>query len=271
MAASAKDVGGTQEQLLTLLRLSPKLTSVVTRDPSLLANQDYISHNNPELAQFLESHPEIARNPDFYLFTNLGDGGGGRERALERKIWPETQGGGDVSGDMMRTLTSLLVFVGVLSALIWLIRVLLENRRWSRTFKLQAEVHGKLIDKFGSNQELLAYMNTAPGKRFLEAAPIPVDFERDQRLPSPVARVLTSLQLGVVLIVLDLGVLFLRHRVPLGPFPLLVIGTLGLMLGLGLVVSAGITWLLARRLGLLPRTTDADAEISPLQQARERP
>ena len=56
-------------------------------------------------------------------------------------------------------------------------RVFLENRRWGRIFKLQTEVHGRLIDKFSSSQELAAYMETEAGKRFLEAAPIPVDLE----------------------------------------------------------------------------------------------
>ena len=57
--------------------------------------------------------------------------------------------------------------------MVWIIRQFIENRRWSRIFKLQSEVHGRLIERFSSNQELALYMGTEAGKRFLEAAPIP--------------------------------------------------------------------------------------------------
>ena len=81
---SEQDLATIHDQLLQLLRTSPKLTTVVARDPSLLADQDYVSRNNPQLAQFLVQHPEIARNPDYYLFTHLDGNGGRREQALER-------------------------------------------------------------------------------------------------------------------------------------------------------------------------------------------
>ena len=58
-----QELQATQEQLLQLLRTSPTLTTVVARDPSLLSNQEYVSKNNPQLAQFLVQHPDIARNP----------------------------------------------------------------------------------------------------------------------------------------------------------------------------------------------------------------
>src|ERR1700744_666941 len=83
--ASEKDLSATQEQLIKLLRESPTLTTVVEHDPSLLANQEYVRRNNPHLAQFLDSHPEIALNPDYYLFTHL-NGDGEPSQALERAV-----------------------------------------------------------------------------------------------------------------------------------------------------------------------------------------
>src|ERR1700735_2274155 len=84
---SDRDFAATQAELIKLLRLSPTLTTVVARDPSLLANQEYVSRNNPQLAQFLENHPEVALNPDFYLFTHLNVDGH-PDQALEREVWP---------------------------------------------------------------------------------------------------------------------------------------------------------------------------------------
>jgi hypothetical protein len=52
--------------------------------------------------------------------------------------------------------------------------------------------------------------------------------------------------------------LVLRHSVADGGSALLVVGTIVLMPGLGFIISAGITWVLARHLGLMPdrRTQD---------------
>ena len=278
-AAGDKDLASTQEQLIKLLRLSPTLTTVVARDPSLLANQDYVSRNNPQLAQFLLIHPEIARNPDFYLFTHMDPEDHRRDQALERAVWPELQQSRrepPMLASFMGDLLPFLVFACILAALLWLIHLFLENKRWGRIFKLQMDVHGRLIDKFGSNQELLVYMGTEAGKRFLEAAPIPVDFEREQRVPSAVARVLTPLQIGVVLTLLGAGLLFLRHALAALADPLLVFGTIVLMPGLGFIISAGITWVLAGRLGLMPDSTGIGNRFNPPldhrgQNAKDRP
>jgi hypothetical protein len=253
---SEKDVAALQDQLLQLLRVSPTLAEVVARDPSLLSDAEYVNHNNPELGRFLQAHPEIAQNPDFYLFNNLHGEHEQPSETLERKLWPAMA---DVNpSGMDRELLSdgipFLVFLCILGALLWLTHVLLENRRWSRIFKLQTDVHGKLLERFGTSQEVLTYMGTDAGKRFLEATPIAVGFEHQPPVPSPVARVLTPLQIGIVMTLLGVGLLFLRHSVSDGGTALLVIGTVVLMPGLGFIISAGITWLLARHLGLMPES-----------------
>jgi hypothetical protein len=227
---------------------------VVAHDPSLLADQDYVSRNNPQLAQFLVIHPEVARNPEFYLFTHVHREDGSPDQALEREVWPGMVPRSDSwsANDVITPIAVMLGFACFLGALVWLIRQFLENRRWGRIFKLQSEVHGRLIDKFSSNQELAGYMETEAGKRFLEAAPIPVGFENDQRMPNAIARVLTPLQIGVVLVLLGVGFFLLRNvRIEMHD-PMLVLGTIALMPGIGFIISAGITWVLAGRLGLIP-------------------
>ena len=258
-AASAptdQEVASTQEQLLKLLRTSPTLTTVVAHDPSLLSDQAYVARNNPELAQFITTHPDIARNPEFYLFTRLPSNEHHRDQALERAVWPDLVPENHdprtnfdrMSGDF----AGVLAFACFLGALIWIIRQVIEGRRWSRIFKLQSEVHARLIEKFGSTQEIAAYMETEAGKRFLEAAPIPMDFDTGQRMPNAVARVLTPLQIGIVMVLLGIGFLALRGVGHDMNIPMLVLGTIALMPGIGFILSAGITWVLAGRLGLMP-------------------
>jgi hypothetical protein len=265
-APNDKDVAATQSELIGLLRLSPTLTTVVSHDPSLLSNQDYVERNNPQLAAFLVAHPEVARNPDFYLFDHLNHENGSPDEALERAVWPDVyraQTRPPEFAGIVSDLIPLIAFALALTALLWLTRVLLENRRWNRIFKLQSEVHGRLIDKFSTTQELSAYMGTDSGRKFLEAAPIPVNIDTGQRVPNAVARVLTPLQIGVVLVLLGLGLLSLRHAGPDMEVPMLVFGTLMLMPGIGFIISAGLTWLLAARLGLMPQEPAAVSRFDP--------
>lgn len=245
-----------QRQLLQLLRTSPTLTSVVARDPSLLADQAYVTRNNPELEQFLAAHPDVARNPEFYLFSHLNGRRGPRDQALERTVWPEMGPPEPFHNNVIQIvgpIAALLAFACFLAALVWLIRMLVETRRWNRAFKLQSDVHSRLIDKFSSNQELAAYMQTDAGRRFLEAAPIPMGAATGQRMPSAVARVLTPVQVGVVMVLLGIGLLLLRNAGPDMGVPMLVLGTVILMPGIGFILSAAAAWGLARRLGLMPR------------------
>ncbi len=260
-----RDVSSTQTQLIKLLRLSPTLTTVVARDPSLLSNQEYVAKNNPQLAEFLASHPEVARNPDFYLFTHMNRDGGGPDEAIERAVWPDVYRAHPHTGfdELMGNLPPVIALVCFLLAAAWTLRLFVENRRWSRIFTLQNEVHGRLIDKFSSSQELAAYMETEAGKRFLEAAPIPVNLGSEQRVPNAVARVLTPIQIGVVLVLLGIGFLSLRHASPDMELPMRVLGTVILMPGIGFIISAGITWLLATRLGLMPPRSEAPYGAPP--------
>ena len=268
---SDHDLAETQKQLIQLLRLSPTLTTVVSHDPSLLANQDYVSRNNPQLAQFLDAHPEVARNTDFYLFTHVHPDDGTPDEALERAVWPEMHPRNDGwdANDVVGPIAALLAFACFLGALTWLVRLFLENRRWARIFKLQSEVHGRLIDKFSSSQELSSYMETEAGRRFLEAAPIPVGVETQQRVPNAVARVLTPLQIGVVLVLLGIGFFLLRHVREEMHDPMLVLGTIMLMPGLGFIISAGMTWLLAGKLGLMPESRTAGNDIASRFDGRD--
>jgi hypothetical protein len=261
------DVRSTQTELIRLLRLSPTLTTVVSHDPSLLSNQEYVSRNNPQLAAFLAAHPEVARNPEFYLFSHLKHEDGQPDEALEKAVWPDVYRAQNPSSSFERVwsdLIPLLAFACGLVAIILLARMFIENRRWSRIFKMQSDVHGRLIERFTSNQELAVYMQSEAGRKFLEAAPIPVAFDQHQRVPSAIARVLTPLQAGIVMVLLGLGLLSLQQAGPDTQIPMRILGTLVLAPGIGFIISAGVSWFLAQRLGLMPDTAAQNRLDSPL-------
>jgi len=273
-APSETDIANTQEQLLKLLRLSPVLTTVVAHDPSLLADQAYVERNNPELAQFLVDHPDIAKNPEFYLFSHLEQGHGRRDQALERAVWPDLvpqvqfhTGAAEVI-DKAVPLVGLPVFFFIAFLII---RLFVEGHRWNRSFKLQSEVHSRLIDKFSSSQDLAAYMQTDAGKRFLEASPAPLGADIGARMPNAVARILTPLSAGVVLVLSGIGFYLLRHAGPDMEVGMTVLGTLALMPGIGFILSAGATWAVAQRLGLLPEKDELRAAPGQQFNPNDRP
>lgn len=265
-APTEKEVADTQVQLLQLLRLSPVLTSVVARDPSLLADQQYVARNNPELAQFLSSHPDVARNPEFYLFSHLNQGGDGRDQALERAVWPEHipppfEPGSTAA--LMDKIAPIIIMPALFLFLIWMIRMFVETGRWNRAFKQQSEIHARLIDKLGTSQDLVAYMETEAGRRFLSASPVPVGVEMGQHIPNTVARVLTPLQVGIVMTLLGIGLLLLRYAGPDTETPMTVLGTVVLMPGIGFILSAAATWILAHRLGIMPEKPAEQTQTAP--------
>src|SRR5690348_3363901 len=94
-----------------------------------------------------------------------------------------------------------------------------------KTAKLQAEMQTKLLEKFGSGQELLAYVQSDAGKRFLESLAM------EQR--TPYGRILGAAQCGIILVLLGLALLFLRGRVTGAEEGFLVSGTITLSLGVG--------------------------------------
>ena len=252
---SEKDVADAQEQFLHLLRLSPTMTAAVSADPSLLADQAYVARSNPELAQFMASHPDIARNPEFYLFSRLDPSNGRRDKALQRVIWPDLTPQPQqesVAPRMIEKMTPIVLIPAMFLAFVWIIRIFVDSRRWNRTFKQQSEIHSRLIEKLGTNQDLVAYMETEAGKRFLMTSPVAAGPEFGQRMPNTVSRVLTSLSAGIVLALLGIGFLLLRNAGPDTSEPMLIVGTLLLMPGIGFILSAGVTWFLAQRLGLMP-------------------
>ena len=59
-----------------------------------------------------------------------------------------------------------------IGTLAWLLRSALDYRRWLRAMKIQTDAHTKIVDRLASNEDLLAYMQSPVGQRFLSASPM---------------------------------------------------------------------------------------------------
>ena len=240
-----QDARETRETLEELLKkLPPAVGRVLRTDPSLLGNDSYLAPY-PALAAFLKQHPEIRNSPGFF-FEHIGP----------MEFWspsqPETRETQalHVWRDIFQFFAIGGVFLLVTGTLLWIIRTLIEYRRWHRISKVHTEVHNKLMDRFTANDDLLAYLQTPAAQRFLESAPLSLEAP-SRPVGAPLSRILWSVQVGVVLGAGALGLLFVSNRViEEVAQPLFAIGVLALGIGAGFVVSAGASFLLSRRLGL---------------------
>lgn len=244
-AALEIDARQVREQWREILsRYPPEVGRILKMDPTMLSNQPYLAQY-PAIQQFLAAHPEIARNPTFYLefvrqasdFTVPADP---QSRAID--MW----------ANILEGISVFAVVVFISGMVAWLIKTMLNHRRWLRTARVQTEVHNKLLDRFAGTNELLTYIQTPAGRRFLEAAPIPVEAANDRPIGAPLSRILWSVQAGIVLVVGGFGFQYVsRSVIPEVGQGLWTMGVLGTAFGIGFIIAGAFSYVMSRRLGLL--------------------
>lgn len=234
-----------RNQFSSLLSQSPsELATILVLDPTLLSNEAYLA-GYPELARFVAAHPEVRRNPRFYLsaFRVPGESG----RMLE---------------NLVEMLAIALVISLIAFAFFWLVRTIIEQRRWSRLSHIQTEVHNKILDRFGSSEELLQYIKSPAGTKFLESAPIPLHAAQAPSNPS-LSRVMWSVQIGMIVAAGALGMLIVSRQLEKDAASgLFAIGVIALAVGAGFIGSAVVSIFLSRRLGLW-QPPNIPASMSP--------
>jgi hypothetical protein len=241
-----------------LQQYPPSLREVLRLDPSLLTSPTYLEPY-PALAEFLDQHPEVAHNPGFFIpdFRQFQGDRNDPKMAIVRTIEESLAG-----------LALLIGFLTVIGTIAWLLRTLIEHRRWLRVSKTHTDTHTKLLDRLTSNEDLMAYMQSSAGRRFLEAAPIPLG-AGPRALSAPLGRILWSAQLGFVVAFAGAGVIIASRRFAVNPtfseieLPLFVIGATAVAIGVGFIVSAGVAYGLSHRLGLLNPTSTTTADVEP--------
>ncbi len=136
----------------------------------------------------------------------------------------------------------LFTVPGMVVLLFWTV---FSTIRRFKIAKTQAQVQMKLLEKFSSGQDLLAYLNSEAGKRFLETTAI------EQVRANPIGRILTSVQVGVILAVAGVALFFMGRQFPDAVRGFVAFGTLALALGVGFLLSAGVSYRLSKSFGLL--------------------
>lgn len=242
MIQERPDARETRDRLRDVLnQYPPSVREVLRIDPTLLYRPDYLA-TYPVLASFLEQHPEIAHNPGFFL---------GEWRAPE-----ETTSTGQAFrevGNMFEHFTIVLIIATITTGVVWLIRTAVEHRRWQRAMRAQTELNTKLIDRFSSSEELIAYLQSPAGKTLTEPAALPQTSPRPMPMNAPLSRIFWSLQSGIVVAALGTGLMIVAGNISNleGHQTLRGMGIVLLMIGVGFAISAAVSFALSQRLGLV--------------------
>ena len=236
------DARETQERLRDVLKqYPPSVREVLRIDPTLLYRPEYLA-TYPALAAFLEQHPEIAHNPGFFL---------GEWRAPEEQT-AASQGFRTVA-EISSNMLVLLIIVTITTGIIWVVRTAIEHRRWQRTMRAQTELNTKLIDRFSSSEELLAYLQSPAGKTLIEPAALPQTSPRPLPMNAPLSRIFWSLQSGIVVGALGAGLIIVSNSRMIFELQQLLrgAGIVLLLIGVGFTISAAVSFFLSQRLGLV--------------------
>lgn len=228
----------TRREMNEVLRsLPPAIGQVLRYDPALLTRADYLAPY-PPLAAFLQQHPEVSRNPAYFLGTpDMSD--------------PDPDARGmRLAEDVMTSVGVFVIISCLASFLVWLVRTVIDHRRWLRLSKIQVDVHTKVLDRLSTHDDLLAYIQSPSGRRFLDSVPIEMDGQ-SKPTGAALARVLWSLQAGVVLLAVGVGFWVLQQRIPGAAEGLSIISTLAMALGTGFVAAAGVSYAISTRHGLI--------------------
>ncbi|MEO8276817.1 MAG: hypothetical protein ABI639_11410 [Thermoanaerobaculia bacterium] len=138
----------------------------------------------------------------------------------------------------MTVMVVLILMIGTVA------RQLIVNRRQREALRINAELQAKLLDRITATGDLQAYLASDSGRRFVDAATV----ERTD----PHAKVLASVQSGILLIAVGCALQMSRNFAgDEGRDAMHLFGTLGLVVGIGFLVSAAAVFTLSKRWGLL--------------------
>jgi len=233
-----------------LRQYPPAVADSLRLSPSLTTDATYLS-SYPALATFLAAHPEIPRSPSFFLGAARVEWVNDSESVRRvREVSEMFAGFGLFAG-----LMTLLGVVG------WLLKSVIHHQRWKRALKVQADAHARLLERFSSTEDVLAYAQSPAGRPFLESG-APMD-SAGQTVNAPISRILWSVQVGTVFTMLGLGLYLCSATTAPGsslgadpgfaaasPF-LFMLGTVTTAAGVGFLLSSLVSYVLSKRLGLL--------------------
>jgi hypothetical protein len=138
----------------------------------------------------------------------------------------------------------------------FIVYVIVDGFRRRSQAKMVAEFHTRLLDRIGSAKEFGDFFASDAGKRFMDSLSA-------SESGSPQIRILRSIQTGLVMLALGVGLFILTDQRTFSLEAmdgLVVTATVTAAVGAGLIVSTVMTYLLSWQMGLLNRGAKRELE-----------
>jgi hypothetical protein len=139
----------------------------------------------------------------------------------------------------------------------FIVYILVEGSRRRQQVKALTEFHAKLLDRLGSAKEFAEFFTSDAGARFMELM-------SSREGGAPQMRILRSMQTGLVLLALGVGffiMLDMRTFQIEAADGLMVMATAATSIGVALVISTGLSYLLSKRMGLIGQPSRRDQDL----------
>lgn len=162
-----------------------------------------------------------------------------------------------MTGEMIEPLAvsaSMVALWAMIGFAVWV-----SARERGRRADRQAETVRRLIDKLGTSQEAMAYLESESGRKLLESISTPAE------RANPYRRILTAVTVGAVLCCLGVGLAILSV---VFPDEELIRGAIVLLaLGAGFLIAAGASYRLSKSWGLLeaPAASTSRVPVEPVR------
>lgn len=144
----------------------------------------------------------------------------------------------------MLDMTPVLVVGSLCTLTGWIVWVVSTNVRRRQATEKLAALHSKLLDRCANSDELMRYLESDAGRRFLEYTAI--------ESSNPTGRIISAIQAGFIFSLLGVAGLIVRQAIEFdGRQVLLVLGSGALAIGVGFLISALASYLLSKSWGLL--------------------
>ena len=159
--------------------------------------------------------------------------------------------------EILNSITTAVFGIAIIICVAWVVVTVVTALKGRANTRTRAEIYNRLIDKFGTAPEFIHFLQSDAGLKFIE--------ENTVQAAAPLGRILASMQIGIILTLLGAGFLVTGNVFgeSLGGDLYIVKtvgGIVGLTTGIGLLISAAISYRLCKAWGIL--TTNEKTQAS---------
>lgn len=133
-------------------------------------------------------------------------------------------------------MSDIVPFVAFFALTIWVLYSVFAAIRRTQ----QNAVQKHLLNKFSSASDLSQFLQSPVGQKYAASL--------SDKVTSPHSSILNSVRLGIILIFAGFAFMVIRPTWPQQLNTMRATGIVGIMLGIGFLVSAAVSWFIAKRL-----------------------